>query len=268
MPVYIESSVEKNDSQGDIYGILRYPFDAVEHELSSPVNWCDIALLHLNVRGCSADNVPDRPLITVYNVNKYYQPMTEAHALKFEYTVNDRVPGYFDISLVAPDGPFGTKDHRFNIEAMAIDEGATLVHLRYSYSYSVLSYLIMKSYFSTFGPKRVGFSIADVNNEGSPVYVGGLRGAMERNIMRYYLAIITWMDTMKTPAGERFEKEISHWYDLTARYKKQLSETGKEEYLALKRGDQKSRLKTQQDARSAALQKSARASLYSNQFSR
>ena len=243
MPVHIESSSEKNDSQGDIYGIIRYPFDVVEHELSNPANWCDIALLHLNVRGCSTENLADHPLLTVYNVNRYSQSMDKAYALKFEYRVDARAPGYFDILLVAPEGPFSTKDHRFNIEAMPIEEGSTLIHLRYSYKYSVLSYFVMKSYFSTFGSKKVGFTTAGAAGEGRPVYIGGLRGAVERNIMRYYLAIITWLDTPKSPAEQRFENQISRWYDLTALYKRQLAEAGKEEYLALKREDKKRRLR-------------------------
>ncbi len=52
--------------------------------------------------------------------------------------------------------------------------------------------------------------------------VGGLRGAVESNVLRYYLAILAYMDTLKIPVEQRFEKRISQWYDLTARYKRQL----------------------------------------------
>ena len=46
---------------------------------------------------------------------------------------------------------------------------------------------------------------------------------------------------------QRFEKRLSEWYDLTARYKRQLFEMEKEDYLTRKRQDQKNQLKLQSD---------------------
>ena len=100
----------------------------------------------------------------------------------------------------------------------------------------------MKSYFSLFGGGRVGFSVIGTGRDGSPVYVGGLRGAIEGNVLRYYLTILAYMDTLKIPVDQRFEKRISQWYDLTARYKRQLFEMEKEAYLTYKRQDRESQL--------------------------
>ena len=41
---------------------------------------------------------------------------------------------------------------------------------------------------------------------------------------------------------QRLEKRMSQWYDLTARYKRQLFEMEREEYLTYKRQDQESQL--------------------------
>jgi hypothetical protein len=72
--------------------------------------------------------------------------------------------------------------------------------------------------------------------------VGGLRGAVESNVLRYYLTILAYMDTLKIPVEQRFEKRMSQWYDLTARYKRQLFEMEREEYLTYKGQDQESQL--------------------------
>jgi len=53
------------------------------------------------------------------------------------------------------------------------------------------------------------------------------------------------MDTLKVPAVQRFEKRISRWYDLASRYKKQLIEMDKEEYLTAKRRDRAASLMLQ-----------------------
>ena len=40
--------------------------------------------------------------------------------------------------------------------------------------------------------------------------------------LRYYLAILAYLDTLKIPAEQRFEKRISQWYALTGRYKRSI----------------------------------------------
>ena len=80
-----------------------------------------------------------------------------------------------------------------------------------------------------FGGSKVGFSVTGTDSNGNPVYVDGLSGTVERDVLCYYLAILAYLDTYKIPAEQRFEKLISQWYDLTARFKKQLLDMKKEE---------------------------------------
>ena len=241
IPFYLESSMSQNGSHVDIYGTIKYPFDIVKNGLQLPTNWCDIVLLHTEVRACTYKKVNDTWLLTLYNVKKFQDPLGDAYQMKFEYRITQQL-GFFAISLSAPEGPFSTKDHQFGLEVLPLDEDRTFIHLRYSFRYSSLGYFLMKSYFSIFGGGRVGFSVTDADNDGNPVYVGGLRGAVEGNVLRYYLAILAYMDSLEIPVEQRFEKRMSQWYDLTARYKRQLFEMEREEYLTRKRQDQKSQL--------------------------
>jgi hypothetical protein len=247
IPFYLESSVSINASQVDVYGTIKYPFNIVENELQMPTNWCDIVLLHSSVRACTYKKVNNTWMLTLYNVKKFQDPLKDAYPMNFGYRIIAQQSGGFTISLAALEGSFGTKDHQLELEAIPLDQDMTFVHLRYSFRYSSLEYFLMKSYFSIFGGRRIGFSVIGTDSDGNPVYVGGPRGAIEADVVRYYLTILAYMDTRKIPVEQQLEKRMSQYYDLTARYKKQLFEMEKEEYLTCKRQDRESQLILQGD---------------------
>ena len=117
---------------------------------------------------------------------------------------------------------------------------------RCSYTMNTISILLGYFLMTIFGGGQVGFNVIGTDSDGNPVYVGGLRGAVERDIVCYYLAILAYMDTLKVPAERRFEKRISQWYDLTARFKIQLLEMEKEKYLTHKRQSRESQQRLQE----------------------
>jgi hypothetical protein len=238
VPFYIESFVSKNTSHVEIFGTIKYPFDIVQDELLVPTNWCEFLLPHMNVRACTYKKVNHTWLLNIYNVDKFDEPFEDAYLMKFEYRVSELQSRYFDISLAAHKGPYGTKDHQFGLEATPLDEGSTFIHLRYSFSYSPWVYLLMK----IVGGGKIGFSVTGTDNSGNPVYVDGLRGSAERSVVCYYLAILAYLDALKVPPYQRFEKQISQWYDFTAQYKRQFFEIEKEKYLIYKRRDRESQI--------------------------
>jgi hypothetical protein len=244
IPAYLESSAGSSISDADMYGIISYPFYVVRDELSVPAHWCDIVLPHINVRACTYEKLNDKWLLTIYDVNRFDQPLKDAYRMKFDFHTVVQQPKYFDISLDSREGPFHTRDHHFGFEAIPVDSVRTFVHLSYSYNYSFLGYLAMKSYLALFGRGKVGFSITGVR-KGNPVYVSGLRGAIERNIMRYYLGILAYLDTLGYEPERRFGKRINKWFGLTSRYRRQFSEMGKEEYISLKKEDREKQLRLQ-----------------------
>ena len=80
---------------------------------------------------------------------------------------------------------------------------------------------------------------------GAPMYIGGVRGAIERNVMRYYLAIDAHLKSLAAPPEQQLERRLETWFNSTERYARQLREMDKGTYMALKRGDyerQQSRL--------------------------
>ncbi len=234
LPLFLESFERADRVQVDVYGIFNYPFSSVANVLAVPSNWCDIVSLHPNVKACTSRDLPSAGLLTLYIGRKVFQTPEDTRQVVYQYRNVEQHQEYLDILLSADAGPFGTKDHRMRLEAMTLDGGRTFVHVKYSYRDSAALRLAGKVYFATLGWGKVGFTVTGTDRSGSPVYIGGPRGAIERNAVRYYFAIQSYMNTMRYPEKSRFSMRISAWYDLTERYRKQLFELGKSDYLTFK----------------------------------
>ena len=234
LPLFLESFEHDDRVHVDVYGIFDYLFSSVVNVLKVPDNWCDIVSLHPNIKACTSRELPGDGLLTFYIGRKVYQTPEEARQVVYHYRNVDQQQGYLDIILSADAGPFGTKDHRMRFEALPLDGGRTFVHVSYAYSDSAALRLAGKVYFATLGWGKVGFTVTGTDSSGNPVHVSGPRGAIERNAVRYYLAIQSFMDTLRYPEKSRFSMRISQWYDLTNRYRKQLFDLDKKDYLRFK----------------------------------
>lgn len=243
-PIYLESKEAEGSNSVDMYGVFNYPFDVVRDALHSPANWCDITSLHINIKACTSRKIADQVQLTLYSGRKYYQPPADAYPLKLKFRIMSEQPRYLDVALLGDEGPFGTRDHRIRLEVAPLDSARTFVHFSYTYTHGSMARMAIKSYFATLARDKVGFSITGTKG-GKPVYIGGVRGAIERNTIRYYLALQTYIDTLKFPEGERFEQRISRWYDLTAKYPRQLKETEKAEFMSNKRLERNSQVSLQ-----------------------
>ncbi|MBI5847320.1 MAG: hypothetical protein HZB31_05115 [Nitrospirae bacterium] len=248
MPLYVESHEEGYNAGVDVYGIVEHPFRAVYQALEMPANWCDIALLHINDKACTYVMNDRSWHLNLYSGRKYYQPPEEAHKLHYVFRVKSQQPDYLALQLIAAEGPLSTKDHKIHVEIIPLGRDKTLLHLSYTFGYGPLGRIAMKSYFATIGRSKVGFSIAGTDEHGNPAYVGGIKGAVERNVVRYYCAIVSYLDSLKFPSDQQFEKRVSRWYDLTDRHKRQLHELEKEQYLNNKRRELKNQLLLQKKA--------------------
>ena len=234
LPLLLESLEYDDRVHVDVYGIFEYPFNNVVNVLKVPDNWCDIVSLHPNVKACTSRNLPSAELLTFYIGRKGYQPPADARQVVYHYRNVDQQQGYLDIMLSADAGPFGTKDHRMRFEAMPLDGGRTFVHVSYAYSDSAALRLAGKVYFATLGWGKAGFTVTGTDRSGNPVYIDGPRGAIERNVVRYYFAIQSYMDALHYPEKDRFSVRIGEWYDLTTRYRKQLFDLDRDDYLTFK----------------------------------
>ena len=103
-----------------------------------------------------------------------------------------------------------------------------------SYSYGVTARLAMQTYLATMGNSKVGFTVVRHNDAGEPEYIGGVRGAVERNTLRYSLAIEAYLGALSTVPGDQMDKRLRDWFAATERNPLQLHEMELDEYLTMK----------------------------------
>ncbi len=245
IPLYLRSKEQSRRQSADLYGVFDYSFTGISDALRKPPAWCEIAPLDFNIKTCTFGKVDARWHLTLYAGRKYYQPPKAAHALDFTFQEVANRSDYLDVVLHAGKGPLFTRDYLIRLEAAPIDPDRTFVHLSCVYRYGLWARLAIKAYFSTLASNKKGFSIVGADEKGKPVYVHGLRGAVERNAVRYYLALLAYMETLKYPEEIRFEKSLESWYELTERYPLQLYEMDRNEYLEIKRREHDNQLRLQ-----------------------
>jgi hypothetical protein len=245
IPLFLESYERGDRVHVDVYGIFDYAFSSVVSVLKVPGNWCDIVSLHPNVKACTYGDQPGSGQLTFYIGKKVYQPPEDARQVVYNYRVVNQQKGYLDIILRADEGPFGTEDHSMRFEALPLDGGKTFVHVSYAYRDSVALRLAEKAYFATLGRGKVGFTVTGTDKDGKDIHIGGPRGAIERNAVRYYFAIQTFMNTLRYPEKRVFSMRITQWYDLTSHYRAQLFDLEKNDYLTNKTTEHRNQLTLQ-----------------------
>ena len=232
-PLVLESVESSGDLKGDVYAVVDHPFPLVQQALQSADHWCDILILHLNVKRCRASGGAAKT-INLSVGRKFDQPIEDAYQLNFAYRVVAATSDYLQVLLTADEGPMSTKNYRIQVEAIPVDAKRTVIHMSYAYGYGFTARIAMQTYLSTLGSAKVGFTILD-RKDGKPVYQAGVLGLLERNTMRYYLAIDAYLSAYSLPAADQFEKRIREWYASTERYAPQLHEMDQNEYLDMKR---------------------------------
>jgi hypothetical protein len=232
-PLVLESTQSSDNLKGDVYALVEHPFAMVQQALQSADHWCDILILHLNVKRCGTSTGTPK-VLSLHVGRKFDQPIDDTYQLEFAYRVVAATPDYLQVQLSAPEGPLGTKNYRIQVEAAPIDARRSIVHMSYAYGYGFTAKVAMQTYLGTIGSSKVGFTIID-RKEGKPVYQGGVLGLLERNTMRYYLAIEAYLSAYSLPASEQAERRIREWYASTERYAAQLHEMDEAAYLEMKR---------------------------------
>lgn len=239
--IHIQSSEAGRNQAGEVYAVVDHPFEVVERGLRDAQSWCDVLILPYNTKHCHASGSGAATRLAVRIGRKADQAPEDAQPITFRYALQAESADYFRVTLEAPEGPLSTRDYRILLEATPLDAQRTIIHLGYSYGFGTMARLAMQAYLATAGAHKVGFTVVGRDSDGKPRYVGGMRGVIERNTMRYYLAIDAYLDS---PAEAELPKRLAQWFDSTERYARQLHEVDRNDYLEMKRNEYK-RLKTQ-----------------------
>ncbi len=236
-PLVLESKEGAGDLKGDIYARIDQPFEVAGPALQGVDRWCDILILHLNVKRCVATGSKTDATLGLRVGRKYDQPLADAYAIEFSYRLLADRSDYLQAELSADEGPLGTSHYRIEIEVVALDAKHSFVHMSYAYRHGLAARLALQGYLATLGRDKVGFSIIGNHANGEPIYIGSTRGLIERNTMRYYLAIEAYLGALSLPEPQQLAKRLNDWHSGVERYPRQLHELERAEYLELKRSE-------------------------------
>jgi hypothetical protein len=235
--LYLDSSETPGSLKGDVYTLVDYPMATVGAALDDPGHWCEVLILHINTKLCRAAADRNGSVLTVSVGSKTAQPLEDAYPIEFAFRAASVTPQYLEIRLDAKKGPMSTSNYRILLQAVPVGKGQTFMRLTYSYDYGLAARLAMKSYLATIGSSKVGFTPVGRQSNGQPEYIGGMRGVVERNTMRYYLAIDSYLASLSSPPPLQLQKRLQSWYAATEQYPRQLHEIGRTAYMDMKQSE-------------------------------
>ena len=238
-PLVLESTQNSGDLKGEVYAVVEQPFSVVGPALQGMEQWCELLILHLNVKGCSSAGKPPAEVLSLVVGRKFDQPLEDGHKVDFVYSAPAATADYLRVQMAAESGPMSTRNYRLALEAVPLDANRSFLHMSYAYAYGTAARFAMSAYLATAGRDKVGFSVVGKTEDGKPLHIDGVRGVVERNTMRYYLAIEAYLGSLSVPPGEQQEKRLRDWFALTERHAQQLHELDRDEYLTMKRNELK-----------------------------
>jgi hypothetical protein len=231
-PMLLQSSDTPKGRKGDVFAIVNQPIHVVSEALNDSTRWCEAMLLHVNNRRCEVTKKPGGDTIMLKVVRKYDQPVSSAFSIPFDFRLVDATPRHLEVGLGSTSGPLGTSNYRIALEAVPVSQGRSFLHFSYSYEENFLARTATEAYLSTFGSTKVGFTVVGQTADGKPEYIKGTRGLVERNAMRYFLAVDAYL-----ASPEDLQTRRNTWYSATELYPLQLHEMDRATYLAGKAED-------------------------------
>jgi hypothetical protein len=249
-PVFLQSTETPERLEGEVLALIDHPVLRVRAALAQAAVWCDILILHLNVKYCRAarQSSPAGGVDTleVGLGRKYDEPLSGVHWLDFRFRASPSAGGPASlpgasppaVELLAPEGPLGTRDIRITVQTAEAASGRTLLQLRYAYGQGPTARWALQMYLGTLGRHKVGFSLVPehADNPGGPLQpVTGVRALLERNTVRYYLAVDAYLEALVLPQAQQLDRRLLDWFAATERHPRQLRELDWETYVQMKR---------------------------------
>ena len=242
-PLVLDSTEKDQRINGDIYAVLDVSLARLEEVNRDPVRWCEVLLLISNTKNCAVGEAQGAPTLLLRMGTKGPQNLGSTTPMNFRFASSAAQAPVLETLLNSDTGPMGTKDGTLRLRAIALGADTSFIHLHYSYSSSFAGRLATDVYLQTLGRGKVGFSIEAPTPANAPpatkgTLVGGVRGIVERNTMRYFLGLSCALRfaSTDTPA-QRFAQMAPCWFDETEGYPVQLHEMPRQDYLDMKRAE-------------------------------
>lgn len=233
--VYLESAEEAQRARGEVLARLDLPYATAAAVLADAQAWCRLLMLHPNVKHCLPGTGGGRGVLLDLTMAAQRDGLFgQEHLLQLSWTTLAHNASHLAVELMAERGPMGTRDYRIGFELAPLEAGTSVMRLVYSSAFTAAGLWMAQAYVATVARHRVGFTVVDTDAQGRPVHVRGVRAAIERNTMRFHLAVQSWLAVQPQPPEQRVARAIEAWFDASERHAAQLHEVEREEYVARK----------------------------------
>ena len=225
-PLYLDSVETRAAARATSMAWSSIPSPASSAALAKPANWCDILILHLNIKYCRGNAGPGYPAGGAGRAAKYDQPVTEASLLAFAWravAATPRVPGR------RARRPRAARSERATIgscwrrcRSRAAAPSSTWAMRSAT---AALGQLAMSTYLATIGRDKVGFTPA-----ARPIGGSRATSAEPGAWPSATPCATTWRSTpswraLSAPPAEQLENAgWRHWFAATEKYPAQLHE--------------------------------------------
>ena len=231
----IEFFARSTSDDGEVETAVAVIVDGIDIEeasvaLQGPDGWCEVMFLHLNIKSCVHGENEDGQWMRLYMGRKFYQDPRNVRQIDMEFSSGATEDGVRWVFLTADEGPFNTSDYRFVLSAIPAENG-TYVQLVSSQKASRAATWAINLYYATLARGKIGFSVVGTDRDGNPEYSTGDEAMLERNVVRYLIAIRTYMQTYRKSGIEGMQERAAIWFDATEEYARQLREVSREDYL-------------------------------------
>jgi len=223
-PISVTSELNGDLSRVAISALVPVTFTELANFYRDDSQWCQAFFANVYVKSCYKNQ---RSLRLFYNNNDRYQDLEAAFRFDYRIETQQLDPTRLYISLIAASGPLGSFDYQLNIEAQAANAGNSFIRLVYQARYGWLARSAVYVYLKTLGGGKVGFS-HDQDNKP----VEGLRGVLERNAMRYLLALSAYFTNHES--GKPYTVTLKNWHDYAQVFQDELQEIDWNAYQSLK----------------------------------
>ncbi|MEN8169233.1 MAG: hypothetical protein ABFS08_03335 [Pseudomonadota bacterium] len=241
--ISLTSSEQSKELSAEVSSILHHPFEMVAGALAEVESWCQFMPLHFNIKACTNETRNGEDFLTLYSGRKSYQSPEDSYKMDYRYKIIQHDEKQLSLRLNAEQGPANTHDYRIEIDALRVEEG-TVLRIYSAYQPSLLSSILTRGYLTTLGRDKVGFS--RIEQDGESHLVQGIRGIIERNVMRYHLAIDTFLSTQALPETTRHKAALASWFRQNDGYHQQLHEMEQADYLKIKHREWNNQQRLQQ----------------------
>ena len=196
--------------KGDAYAVVAQPYSAVAQVLQGTGRLCDILILHVDIKNCRARRVGSENTLSVVIGSQVEQSPEGRPPTRFHHRVLSAIRIISQWCSMRRRGRWARRITASCSKPSRATRRAAFLHLSYSYAQRRGGADRDTGIPRHAGRDKVGFSIVGRKPDGAPVYIGNERGMIERNTMRYYLAIEAYLrrDAPEASVREASERMV------------------------------------------------------------